>query len=79
MCYHFFRKELTRFIAENNLPVIGYLNSEVLYTCVMNMYMVQIDFVLRWHFVVAWCGCNAWKNCMLWDVKVHNLVEAQGH
>ncbi len=25
----FFRKELDRFVAENNLPVIGYLNSEV--------------------------------------------------
>ena len=26
----FFRKELERFVAENNLPIIGYLNSEVL-------------------------------------------------
>ncbi len=26
----FFRKELEQFVAENNLPVIGYLNSEVL-------------------------------------------------
>ena len=26
----FFRKELDRFVTENNLPVIGYLNSEVL-------------------------------------------------
>lgn len=25
----FFRKELEQFVAENNLPVIGYLNSEV--------------------------------------------------
>jgi len=25
----FLRKELDRFVAENNLPVIGYLNSEV--------------------------------------------------
>ena len=26
----FFRKELEQFVSENNLPVIGYLNSEVL-------------------------------------------------
>lgn len=26
----FFRKELNQFVADNNLPVIGYLNSEVL-------------------------------------------------
>ena len=25
----FFRKELDQFVVENNLPVIGYLNSEV--------------------------------------------------
>ena len=38
----FFRKELEQFVSENNLSVIGYLNSEV-----MNMYMAKISFVLQ--------------------------------
>lgn len=56
----FFRKELERYARENNLPVIGYLNSEVLDIPIYE-YVYGIN---RLCITMAFCGapgagCNA--------------------
>lgn len=48
----FFRKELDRFVAENNLPVIGYLNSEV-FDIPVYEYVYGAD---RLCITMAFCG-----------------------
>ncbi len=56
----FFRKELDRYVEENNLPVISYLNSEVfdipIYEYVYGTNRLCITMAFLW---CAWCGCNA--------------------
>ena len=48
----FFRKELDRFVSENNLPVIGYLNSEV-FDIPIYEYVSDAD---RLCITMAFCG-----------------------
>ena len=41
----YLRKELEQFVEENQLPIIGYLNSEV-----VDIPIYETDFVLQWRF-----------------------------
>lgn len=65
----FFRKELDQFVTENNLLLLVILIQKYLIYRFMSTYMMQIDFVLRWHFVVHPVRLYQLKNYMLWDAK----------
>lgn len=55
----FFRKELDQFAAENNLPVIGCLNSEIFDIPVYEYIYGSDRLCITMAFCGgAWCGCN---------------------